>query len=180
MKTDLNDDIQWVMDFNINLGIGLGGLLQVMQAFENQVALMKSFCDLVKHDMKNASHGMTANERAENLQFVVNGIRKTRRQDAYLLEKYWEFFSDACDRIVRNPAFANWIDEGREFQMYPEIFTYEILRLANKTVGRHGQPESNRFGETEKRCSVKTPKGCLSIIVVLVGTLAAIAGNFLL
>ena len=96
-------DVAWVQYFNIQLGLDLGGIMGVMEAFLDHTTLMKHFCQLVENDMAASRRGISASERQKSINNILSNFEK-KEQDPLL--RYWDFFGDACSRICTKPNFV--------------------------------------------------------------------------
>jgi hypothetical protein len=126
-------DIVWVQYFNIKLGLDLGGIIEVMEAFSDSATLMKHFCLLLENDMAASRRGSCTSERQNSVTRILSQFDK---KEQGLLSTYWDFFGEACARICSKPKFVEWIHEPKNFTAMPDIFTYEILKLACKITGK--------------------------------------------
>ena len=126
-------DISWVQYFNVKLGLDLGGIMGVMEAFSDPATLMEHFSMLVENDMASSRRGISASERQSGLRRSLSHVGKNEQD---LLLKYWDFFGDACARIHTNTDFVKWIYTPKNFTAMPDIFTFEVLKLACRITGR--------------------------------------------
>lgn len=107
--------------------------MEVMAVFSDSASLMKHFCLLLEADMAASRRSSSTRERQNSIKRILSQFDK-KEQD--ILLTYWDFFGDACGRIHTNPEFVEWIRSPKDFTAMPDIFTYEILKLACKITGR--------------------------------------------
>jgi len=128
----IQDDIAWVQDFNISLGDELGGIHQIMDAFSNDSGMIKHFIIMVNKDMEASKSMLPPITRTH---IISEYLQQVSEPDRRLLLIYWGFFGEACSRLSQNHDFASWIRADHHFTTMPDIFTYEILKIACQVLG---------------------------------------------
>ena len=132
-KDAQTDDIAWVQYFNVKLGMDLGGIVGVFNAFSDAGSLMRCFVEILECDMAASRAQVGTEERQRRLRLKV---AQTNSNEQELLMQYWDFFGDACTKVCTNREFAEWVHKPKNFTVMPDIFTHEILKLACKVTGR--------------------------------------------
>jgi len=128
------DDMNFVADFNYQLGQDLGGVVGVFDAFQDSESLWSSLVMLIKSDMEMSKKGiLNAEERSSVLRDSVCGLGAT---DQMILTRYFDFFAEAVCRIRENNSFAFKINQDNPHTIMPDIFTFEVLKLACKVAGK--------------------------------------------
>lgn len=124
-------DIRWVMDFNLQLGVELGGVIGVFNVFSDAKGMLEKFMAIMLKDVEFHRQGMSANLRAEFMAESFN--RSYPREVIGLMKKYHAFYCDAFPRLINNAAFREWV-KSSSFSIMPDMFTHAVLKFAVKLV----------------------------------------------
>lgn len=129
----LEDNIKWVQDFNLNLGVNvLGGLFGVLETFSDPVKMLEELLDLLAYsDELRDSYGGKSKEFNEAMRWYLHKLVKRLPEKSFtvLCSHYVPFYYEACVRLKSNPKFIDWVKEN-EFSIMPDIFTREVLLYA--------------------------------------------------
>lgn len=129
----VEENIKWVQDFNLNLGINvLGGIFGVLEAFADPVKMLEEFLDLLAYsDELRDSYGGKSKEFNEAMRSHLLKLAKRLPEKSFdvLCKQYVPFYYEACVRLRSNEKFVDWVKEN-EFSIMPDIFTREVLLYA--------------------------------------------------
>ena len=129
----VEENIKWVQDFNLNLGVNvLGGIFGVHEAFADPVKMLEEFLGLLAYsDELRDSHGGKSKEFNEAMRLHLLNLAKRlpEKSFAVLCKQYVPFYYEACVRLRSNKKFVDWVKEN-EFSIMPDIFTREVLLYA--------------------------------------------------
>ena len=114
------------MNFDLKLGLQLGGIFGVFEAFSTPVILMNNFNTLLNIDIDASKQKLPMKQRCE---LISKYFEKLEKKESVILSSYWNFFGEACVKINSNPEFVKWINQSTGDVM-PTIFTFQILKIA--------------------------------------------------
>jgi len=124
------ENVEWVFEFNLELGRRLGGVVGVFNAFQDSGVLLSELASILKMDMQNSRDIlMDYTQRTRAVERFIDSSKCSK----VLLDAYWDFLSEAIIRMHDDQGFADSIGENT-FTVMPDIFTHEVLVLAKKVT----------------------------------------------
>ena len=129
----LEDNIRWVQDFNLNLGVNvLGGIFGVVDAFAEPVKMLEEFFDLIEYGEElRRKHGSKTKAFEEAIRPYLYQLdsRLGSKQFEIVSVHYVPFYYEAKVRLEACPKFIEWV-KGSTFSIMPDIFTKSVMEYA--------------------------------------------------
>lgn len=138
--TALDENVRWVQDFNLNLGMNcLGGVLGVFDAFADSRSLLTEFIALLdcceKIDNRLGERAGALRKSMVRRHFNRMKRRLGCARAAMLCIHFLPFAHEAYRRLLACREFKVWADRA-QFEFMPDIFTAAVLRLLAHRINR--------------------------------------------
>lgn len=127
------ENIRWVQNFNLNLGINvLGGIYGVCDVFSHHKEMIEEFYALIEQcDELRRRHGGGTKEFQEMIHpyLCLLDKRLGAKQFEVVSMHYVPFYLEAKERLASCPEFVEWVRNAKPSIM-PDIFTQCVMRYA--------------------------------------------------